>query len=89
MKVRLAYGETGMEIDVPSERTVVVSPTQTQAVTSSAAPQNQASELSEVVPVLPHCPGAPMSALVPVPPETTVSRMLFASSAVSSGITCL
>ena len=32
MKVRLAYGETGMEIDVPSERTVVVTPTQTQAV---------------------------------------------------------
>ena len=37
MKVRLAYGETGMEIDVPSERTVVVTPTQTQAVPDERA----------------------------------------------------
>ena len=37
MKVRLAYGETGMEIDVPSERTVVVTPRQTQAVPDERA----------------------------------------------------
>jgi hypothetical protein len=32
MKVRLAYGETGMEIDVPADRTVVVTPRQMHAV---------------------------------------------------------
>ena len=41
-------------------------------------PQNQASPLFSVVPVLPHWPSAPIWALVPVPPETTVSRMPFA-----------
>ena len=45
-------------------------------------PQNQASPLFSVVPVLPHWPSAPIWALVPVPLETTVSRMPFASSAV-------
>ena len=53
------------------------------------APQNQASPLFSVVPVLPHCPEAPMLAWVPVPLLTTVSRMLFACEATLFGITCV
>ncbi len=37
MKVRLAYGETGMEIDVPADRTVVVTPRQMHAVADERA----------------------------------------------------
>jgi lactate racemase len=37
MKVRLAYGETGMEIDVPADRTVVVTPRQMHAVPDERA----------------------------------------------------
>ncbi|HMK11283.1 MAG TPA: nickel-dependent lactate racemase [Acidimicrobiales bacterium] len=37
MKVHLAYGETGMDIDVPAERTVVVSPKQLTPVPDERA----------------------------------------------------
>src|SRR5258706_1069072 len=55
-------------------------PTQTQAVKWSVPPQNQASPLFSVVPVLPQALGAPCASL-PVPPRTFARRMLFSSLA--------
>ena len=64
-------------------------PTQTATVMSWVAPTNQASPLFSVVPVLPHSAEAPVAAFVPVPWETTVSRMPTGPSAATSGeMTC-
>ena len=52
MKVRLAYGETGMEIDVPAERTVVVTPRQMTPVPDEVAAVRAALRLPTVGPPL-------------------------------------
>src|SRR5687768_4725341 len=57
-------------------------PTQTQAVMSGVAPQNQASPLSSVVPVFPQVV-SPVIARLPVPDVTTLSSVDTAVAAVS------
>src|SRR3954451_14870431 len=52
-------------------------PTQTQVVKCSSPPQNQASPLFSVVPVLPHSASSPNWASLPVPSSTLRWRMLF------------
>ena len=72
----------------PSAVTESGKPTQTQVVILGVAPQNQASPLSSVVPVLPQV-GSPVWARWPVPDETTVERIDLASVATPGSITCL
>src|SRR4029450_7314485 len=50
-------------------------PTQTQVVKCSSPPQNQASPLFSVVPVLPHSASSPNWASLPVPSRTLRCQM--------------
>ena len=61
-------------------------PTQTQAVKFVVPPQNQASPLLSVVPVLPHSTGSPIWALSAVPPRTFAWRIDLTLLATASGI---
>src|ERR687892_1258035 len=93
MSAKISAGKVPPSTGAPANSvsigvTVSAWPTQTQAVISSVAPQNQASPLSSVVPVLPQV-DSPVAAFSPVPELTTVESTSLAVAATAGSITCL